>query len=74
VAGLPHAQCVHAQLLAADGSSVFDERSEKRLKPEEHDGLLFRLASHAQAPGDEIRGTGSIQKCASFPSQGLFLE
>jgi hypothetical protein len=71
---LPHAQYVHEPLLTADGSSVFDQRSEKRLKPEEHDELLFRLASHAQGVGAEILGTGSIQKVRFLAVSGLFLE
>jgi hypothetical protein len=61
IAVLPNAQCVHEPLLTADVSSVFVRRPEKLLKPEEHDQLLFRLASHPQA-GYEILGTGGIRK------------
>jgi hypothetical protein len=48
-------------MLTVVETGIFLRRAEKLLKPEEHDELLFYLASNPDA-GDEIPGTGGIRK------------
>ena len=60
-AALPHTLFVSASLLTVVETSAFARRAEKLLSAEEHEELLFFLASHPQA-GDEIPGAGGVRK------------
>jgi hypothetical protein len=52
---------VSAPILTVVETSAFLRRAEKILSEEEHEQLLFYLASHP-TDGDEIQGTGGVRK------------
>ena len=60
-AALPHTCLVSVRLLTVVETNAFFRRAEKLLSEEEHEELLFYLASHP-GDGDEIPGTGGIRK------------
>ena len=55
-----------APILTVVETSAFLRRAEKILSEEEHEQLLFYLASHP-TDGDEIQGTGGVRKLRFAP-------
>jgi hypothetical protein len=58
---LPHAGFVSTPIVTVVETNAFLRRAEKLLTQEEHEELVFYLASHPDE-GDEVPGTGGVRK------------